>query len=244
MSALAVCPWCWGDHVECPYSSEEARVVRTARKASQVARTGRDGGSQAAASLEPRSDGGLASENARRRQSGGRVTAGRYATAPREAGPSAEPVAVGEVSAATPRVRGARAEAPRAAAGDREPWPAHHAIGDTMSDDERPADQTDARDLCTVAALAQPLQRRHGGQAPAAGRHLDVAKEYLARCERAAALAAGQPWPPKGRSNTKPRITTSTPNAAPPQVGLRLRSANRARGDSANGAGAVHASQP
>jgi hypothetical protein len=92
-----------------------------------------------------------------------------------------------------------------------------------MSDDERPADQTDARDLCTVAALAQPLQGRHGEQAPAAVRHLDVAKEYLARCERAAALAAGQPWPPKGRSNTKPRITTSTPNAAPPQVGLRLR---------------------
>jgi hypothetical protein len=62
-------------------------------------------------------------------------------------------------------------------------------------------------------------------RAPAAVRHLDVAKEYLARCERerAAALAAGQPWPPKGRSNTKPRITASTPSAAPPQVGLRLR---------------------
>lgn len=67
-------------------------------------------------------------------------------------------------------------------------------------------------------------------RALAAVRHLDVAKEYLARCERerAAVLAAGQPWPPKGRSNTKPRMTASTPSAAPPQVGLAGRAASYA----------------
>jgi len=45
MSAPAVCPWCWGDHVACPYSAVEAAAVRKARKARSSRRTGRDSGS-------------------------------------------------------------------------------------------------------------------------------------------------------------------------------------------------------
>src|SRR6266851_2556750 len=65
-----------------------------------------------------------------------------------------------------------------------------------------------------------PITRRHFRDVMASIRPLRYdtwasAKEYLARCERerAAALAAGQPWPPKGRSNTKPRIN-ATPSSA------------------------------
>jgi hypothetical protein len=62
MSAPAVCPSCWGDHGECPYSVEEARAVKIARKASKAARTGRDRGTGAAPVSDARADAEIASE--------------------------------------------------------------------------------------------------------------------------------------------------------------------------------------
>ena len=62
MSAPAVCPWCWGDHAECPYSAEEARAVRIARKARKAARTGRHSGTGAAPVAEARLNAEIARE--------------------------------------------------------------------------------------------------------------------------------------------------------------------------------------
>jgi hypothetical protein len=62
MSTPVVCPSCWGDHGECPYSVEEARAVRIARKARKAARTGKDTGTGAAPVSEARADAEIASE--------------------------------------------------------------------------------------------------------------------------------------------------------------------------------------
>jgi len=62
MSAPAACPWCWGEHAQCPYSAEEARAVRKARKARQAARKGRDSGTLPEARSELRPDAEIAGE--------------------------------------------------------------------------------------------------------------------------------------------------------------------------------------